>query len=502
MKTIPTTVSRIISLPMYVTSDHNPKETIANQKPELLKSKSLSDFGMEPTVFLSKTNLNPDLPFADLPRYNASEPGFESVNGSIKPSANFNVINDIALEVVRIIIFGVLLSIIDVVTDIYTIHNHFCSSSPLMNKVALGLITALVLHNIISSILITKLIHINHTSSKMYARIWGSFPRKIVTITFHLLGLGDQVLNIDMLFEILAKNRMENILFTKQSIAVASGLLHVMFESLPQAVMQAGAMLLQLTSSTEQQCFYTESDMRKVMHAIIYYKRLDHSFFSDETPILHQLIPTMENSTTNCTCVITNSFTPNFQIYCEWEIINKLPYISVAASTISVVWAVIHQGYACFFKKNIPHSKCSIVKTTTYISGLISGIFGLSLGIYLLFVKSMSYSPLLLLLLPLLLLRICPPKIFFIMWGLIFRGMRFPTFFPKQISKTFLFAIAFVSTDFFFSTLIGCSQILKQMQITTRNVIGTDDLGFSKAMDSYPRIQLSSFCGFVEKTRG
>jgi hypothetical protein len=362
----------------------------------------------------------------------------------------------IPLTIVQIIIFGVILGLLDNATDIYTIYNYYHSSSSLMWNVASGLLASIILCSMIGTIHITRIIHNTNSADYIYTRIWGTKPRQIITMVFHVMGLGSVFLNVDLMIDI--KNKVDpETLIRKEKVVIASELLRVILESLPQAIMQAGALLLELTSGTQQQCFYKEDDMIAWMRTdwvqnFVWGRPL--TLLEQKIFYFYQLTQTSVNYTSSCTCQMTNELTTNPEIYCQWDIFDYFPYISVVTSTISLIWVFTHQGYIHFL--NYPSSKDDLskpsiaLKVLVYIFSMISGIYGLSLGVYFMFTKSMSHSAFLLLLLPLLFIRICTPNNFSILLHYSFIDAGCLNLYPREISKSFLTILAFTSSTCFF----------------------------------------------------
>ena len=124
-------------------------------------------------------------------------------------------------------------------------------------------------------------------------------------------------------------------------------------------------------------------------------------------PLLYSLHETtiLQNST--CHCQLADADTPIPSLLCFWDLDEYLIYISFATSTFSVMNMIMHHGFINLISSfgitmSIPK------KLILILLGIVSGCYGLTVGLYLIYVKSITISFYLLPLLLFLILRIAP----------------------------------------------------------------------------------------------
>ena len=117
----------------------------------------------------------------------------------------------------------------------------------------------------------------------------------------------------------------------------------------------------------------------------------------------------VENGSCHCKILDVDTALPSMQ--CFWELDDYYIYLSFATSTFSVINAVTNRGLVesteTMAQKCLPP-----LKKALFISlGILSGCYGLTVGMYLIYIKSLTLSPFLLFIIPLLFVRICPMKV-------------------------------------------------------------------------------------------
>ena len=116
-------------------------------------------------------------------------------------------------------------------------------------------------------------------------------------------------------------------------------------------------------------------------------------------------LDTFQKHETPCSCKFTKIETRWPEIQCSWEIHNIFQYASLASSTISISNAVMVSGYLESFEPSLTGKK----KFMIHVFGLLNIIYGLTIGIYYVDLKSLTHTPWLFLLTFLLFLQVAPP---------------------------------------------------------------------------------------------
>ena len=125
------------------------------------------------------------------------------------------------------------------------------------------------------------------------------------------------------------------------------------------------------------------------------------------TPLLYNLHTTTVVRNATCHCHLADADTPNPSLLCSWDLDEYLIYVSFAISTFSVMNMIMHHGFINFITSfgitlSLPQ------KLILIVYGIISGCYGLTIGLYMIYVKSITNSFYLLSLLLFLILRIAP----------------------------------------------------------------------------------------------
>ena len=169
---------------------------------------------------------------------------------------------------------------------------------------------------------------------------------------------------------------------------------------------------------------------------------------------------------------MTDADTPMPLLQCSWKLDDYLIYVSFATSTFSVINVIVQQTIA-----RIDEGFCPFTTTAGKFFfgflGFINGSYGLVLGMYLIYIKSITIS---LHLFPLFLFcmaRICPPEIALRLWKKLFPKLS--EFHP--LSRTILF-LSIVSPFWFLNLLKGAeffttTAMDAQFQASLRNSFPT-----------------------------
>ena len=155
-------------------------------------------------------------------------------------------------------------------------------------------------------------------------------------------------------------------------------------------------------------------------------------------------IQTFEALNETCNCEMEIADRKRAVIKCFWAINEIGTYISLTASTFSIAYAVIRNGYVDFL---LDDTCCGLSKVSFYVVGLFSQICGMTLGIYLIFIKSLKHSPYFFFLFSLLLVRIAPFNILYNILIKIFPGSSLHdkafTYIPTRVKRTLVICSPF-----------------------------------------------------------
>ena len=139
------------------------------------------------------------------------------------------------------LLFEFSLQVFDQSFDYVSVASNWKSGSLMNNYVAYGQSLCLLVHALIST---THLIWKFHQNEECYRFLWGTNFRKIVTFVVCILGFGGSAINVDIFINPNKDN--DAFLWQKQKLKISVDLLHVLFESLPQTIIQSGLLLYAL----------------------------------------------------------------------------------------------------------------------------------------------------------------------------------------------------------------------------------------------------------------
>ncbi len=208
-------------------------------------------------------------------------------------------------------------------------------------------------------------------------------------------------------------------------------------------------------------------------------------------PFLYSLDTTRKKNA-SCECTVADAETVMPSIQCSWASNEYfIIYISFATSTFSVVNAILNHGFLDAIE--ITHDPMRRMKKLLFIIlGLLSGCYGVTVGMYLIYIKSITISVYILPLFIIWFARICPLEIALHLLRKLFPSLWSDGRSPPALSATFQL-LSIISPFWFFNLLKGIECLLRLLMDVNRNGSLRNS---TPMMDGHPSIFLSIPCRY------
>ena len=172
---------------------------------------------------------------------------------------------------------------------------------------------------------------------------------------------------------------------------------------------------------------------------------------------------------TDCSCALLTKDYGHPEIKCSWKMDTQdvFKYISVASSTFAIAHTILNHGYKDFIPEYTSVGKRQIF----YCYGVINLIYGITIGVYQVYIAGLTKTPWLFLLILPLILRIAPINVWFQILSNILPIDKVAQLFGS-LTKGFKVSTMICSMFWFLGLTLGLESLADLLTSISRHIYG------------------------------